>query len=91
MLSLLVSGLPCNDIDVYLEPSIDDIQVLLDQGVETYDAYVEKKFTLRLVVSWTINDYPSLGVLRGCPYSKYKGYIVFRKNTHSIRVPKSKK
>ncbi|CAM8956964.1 unnamed protein product [Rhodiola kirilowii] len=40
MLSLLISGprQPGNDIDVYLSPLIDDLKLLWDEGVRTYDA-----------------------------------------------------
>ena len=76
MMLLLISNSPCNDIDVYLEPLIDDLQVLFEMRVETYDVHVEKMFTLHIVVLWTINDYPTLGVLCGCTYSGYKDCIV---------------
>ena len=57
MLSLLISGTLGNDIDVFLAPLVDDLQILFDNGVETYDAYVQERFNLRLVVLWMINDY----------------------------------
>nr|KAJ0206645.1 hypothetical protein LSAT_V11C500290410 [Lactuca sativa] len=91
MLSLLISGTPGNDIDVFLAPLIDDLQLLFDVGVETYDASSKEMFTLRAVVLWTINDYPALGTLCGCPYSGYKGCVVCGEQTHCIRLPKSKK
>lgn len=91
MLSLLISGTPSNDIDVFLEPLVDDLQLLFEMGVETYDAYKQEKFTLRVVVLWTINDYPALGTLCGCPYSGYKGYEVCRKKTQCVRLPYSGK
>lgn len=91
MLSLLISGTPCNDIDVFLEPLVDDLQLLFETGVETYDAYAQEMFTLRAVVLWTINDYPALGTLCGCPYSGYKGCVVCREKTHCVRLPFSGK
>lgn len=36
---LLISGTPGNDIDVFLAPLIDDLNLLFDVGVETFDAY----------------------------------------------------
>lgn len=89
--SLLIFGSPCNDIDVYIEPLINHLQVLFEQWVEMYDAYAEENFTLQVVVLWIINDYLALGTLCGCPNSGYKGCVMCRKNTHSIRLPKSKK
>ena len=41
MLTLLILGLkqPDNDIDVYLEPLIDDMRLLWEVGVDVYNAY----------------------------------------------------
>ena len=41
MLSLLISGpqKPENDIDVYLAPLLDDLKMLWEEGVESYDAH----------------------------------------------------
>ncbi|KAJ9545204.1 LOW QUALITY PROTEIN: hypothetical protein OSB04_024911, partial [Centaurea solstitialis] len=46
MLSLLISGMPCKDINVFLEPLVDDLQLLFETGVETYDAHTQEMFTL---------------------------------------------
>ena len=91
MLSLLISGSPGKDIDVFLAPLVDDLQILFDQGVETYDAYSQERFTLRAAVLWTINDYPALGTLSGCPNSGYRGCTVCGEQTHCIRLPESSK
>ena len=46
MLSMLIPGekAPGNDIDVYLEPLIDELKELWDNGVETNDASIKKNF-----------------------------------------------
>ncbi|GJR76560.1 putative transposon, En/Spm-like protein [Tanacetum coccineum] len=75
MLSVLISGYPGNDIDVFLEPLVDDLHTLFETGVDTYDASTKENFNLRVVVLWTINDYPALGTLCGCPYSGFKGCV----------------
>nr|CAE75893.1 OSJNBb0068N06.20 [Oryza sativa Japonica Group] len=54
-----------NDIDVFLEPVIDDREILWKEGVETWDAYGRENFTLRVPLFCTINDYPALGNLSG--------------------------
>ncbi|RVW86256.1 hypothetical protein CK203_043280 [Vitis vinifera] len=63
MLSLLISGprQPGNDIDVYLAPFLDDLKLLWEVGVESYDAHQQELFTLRAVLLWTINDFPAYG------------------------------
>jgi hypothetical protein len=45
MLSLLIPGpkSPGADMDVFLEPLIDDLELLFEEGVRTYDAS-KKKF-----------------------------------------------
>ena len=78
MMSMLIPGpkSPGNNIDVYLEPLIDELKQLWVHGVETWDAKVKRNFTLRAVLLWTINDFPAYGMLSGwstkgkfaCPY-----------------------
>ena len=40
---------------------------------------------------WTINDYPALGTLSGCPYIGFQGCVVCGEETHCIRLPESYK
>nr|GFA57703.1 hypothetical protein [Tanacetum cinerariifolium] len=60
---MLIPGLktPVN-IDVYLEPLIDELKYLW-AGVDAYDALRKEDFTLRAVLLWTINDFPAYGML----------------------------
>ncbi|KAK3222201.1 hypothetical protein Dsin_009226, partial [Dipteronia sinensis] len=69
MLSLLITGphQPSNDIDVYLAPLIEDLKNLWEVGVEVYDAHKQERLNLRVVLLWTINDFPAFGNLSGCP------------------------
>ncbi|GJW10137.1 putative transposon, En/Spm-like protein [Tanacetum coccineum] len=85
-LSVLISGYPGNDIDVFLEPLVDDLHTLFETGVDTYDASTKDNFNLCAVVLWTINDYPALGTLCGCPYSGFKGCVVCGKDTNCVRL-----
>ncbi|XP_026441128.1 uncharacterized protein LOC113340137 [Papaver somniferum] len=91
MLSLLIDGAPGKNIDVLLEALVKDFQFLFENRKRTWDAYAQEMFTLREVVLWTINDYPTLGTLCGCRYAGYHGCVVCRKKTHSIRLHDSKK
>ena len=78
MMSMLIPGPKSlgNNIDVYLQPLIDELKDLWLKGVQTWDAKVKKNFTLRAVLLWTINDFPAYGMLSGwstkgkfaCPY-----------------------
>ena len=67
ILSLLIPGpkAPGNDIDVYLQPIIEELKELWEVGVSTYDAASGQFFQLRAVLLWTINDFPALGNLSG--------------------------
>ncbi|XP_073126852.1 uncharacterized protein [Henckelia pumila] len=68
MLTLLIPGpkKPGNDIDVYLEPLVEDLKELWDTGVETYDAFSKSMFNMKAILMWTINDFPAYGNLAGC-------------------------
>ena len=61
LLSLLISGprQPGNDIDVYLAPLIEDLKLLWEVGIEAFDAYKKEFFTLKVVLLWTISDFPA--------------------------------
>ncbi|GJV84824.1 leucine-rich repeat protein [Tanacetum coccineum] len=70
-MSMLIPGpkTPVN-IDVYLEPLIDELKDLW-AGVNAYDALRKEDFTLRAALLWTINDFPAYGMLSGW---SVKGY-----------------
>ncbi|CAA7045955.1 unnamed protein product [Microthlaspi erraticum] len=72
MLTMLIPGptAPSNNIDVYLQPLIEDLHDLWSEGIEVYDAFSKETFNLRAILMWTITDYPALGTLAGC---KVKG------------------
>jgi len=72
MLSLLIPGpsAPSNIIDVYLQPLIDDLKDLWNEGLQVYDSLSKENFIVRAMLLWTISDYPGLGTLAGC---KVKG------------------
>jgi hypothetical protein len=72
MLTLLIHGTkaPSNNIDVYLAPLINDLKDLSSDGIQVYDSFFKENFTLRAMLLWSINDYPTLGTLAGC---KVKG------------------
>jgi hypothetical protein len=44
-----------NDIDVFLEPLMEDIKILWEEGVKMMDASL-KKFTLKAIIFVTITD-----------------------------------
>ncbi|KAG8372858.1 hypothetical protein BUALT_Bualt12G0110700 [Buddleja alternifolia] len=74
ILSMLIPGptSPGNDIDVFLEPLIDELKDLWDHGVETYDASTGTNFNLCAAILWTIHDFPGYGIISGW---STKGYL----------------
>ena len=66
-MSLLVSGPkgPGNDIDVYLRPLIDELKILWESGVDTYDVSKSQNFQMKAAVMWTVNDFPAYANLSG--------------------------
>ncbi|XP_062014292.1 uncharacterized protein LOC133730785 [Rosa rugosa] len=93
MLTLLISGpkQPGNDIDVYLQPLIDDLKILWD-GVEgVYDAYRNQYFTLKAVLFWTINDFPAYGNLSGSIVKGYNACPICLENTKPLRLSHGQK
>ena len=67
ILSTIVPGptSPGNDIDVYLQPLLQELNELWSYGVETFDAESKTLFRLRAAVMWTVSDFPGLGMLSG--------------------------
>ena len=56
---------PGNDIDIYLQPLIDELKLLWDSGVETYDASRNETFQMRAALMWTISDFPAYAMFSG--------------------------
>lgn len=88
MLTLLIPGpkQPGNDIDVYLQPLIEDLYELWNNGVSIFDTMTKSVFNLRAILMWTVNDFPAYGNLAGC---KTKGKLacpICGNKTHSIRL-----
>ncbi|XP_074283226.1 uncharacterized protein LOC141607776 [Silene latifolia] len=59
MLSLLIPGPEGsrNNIDVYLQPLIEELKDLWNVGLETYDKFRNETFKLHATLTWTISDF----------------------------------
>ncbi|XP_021714663.1 uncharacterized protein LOC110682635 [Chenopodium quinoa] len=86
MLSLLITGprQPGNDIDVYLEPLVDDLRKMWDEGVSVFDAHKNEMFLLRAVLMWTINDFPAYGNLSGYKNKGHKACPICIDDTPNV-------
>ncbi|XP_042437052.1 uncharacterized protein LOC122023018 [Zingiber officinale] len=82
ILSLLIPGpeSPGNNIDVYLQPLIDELNELWNDGLATYDKLKNETFQMHAALTWTINDFPAYSMLSGwktkgkfaCPCCNYE-------------------
>ena len=92
MLTLLISGpnQPGNDIDVYLQPLIDDLQILLER-IQCYNACKKETFTLRGVLLWTVNDFPAYDNFSDHCVKGYKTCPICSEGTHAIRLTNYRK
>ncbi|XP_056699485.1 uncharacterized protein [Spinacia oleracea] len=82
MLSLLIPGpdSPGNNIDIYLQPLIEELKELWSVGLETYDKFRNETFQLHACLMWTISDFPGYSMLSGwktkgkyaCPICNYE-------------------
>ncbi|XP_071712435.1 uncharacterized protein [Rutidosis leptorrhynchoides] len=93
MMSLLIQGpkQPGNDIDVYLQPLVDEMMELWSTGIHVYDAYKKEYFQLRAMLFYTINDFPAYGNLSGYSTKGKKECPIYEENTHSIWLTNCKK
>jgi len=75
-LSLLIPGpkAPRNDLDVFLEPLVDELKELWEPGVQTYDASKNETFDLHKALISITNDFPINGNLS---IGKLKGSVFF--------------
>ena len=90
MMSLLIPG-PTelgNDIDVYMQPLIEELKDLWENSVETYDISKKQNFQMRAAVLWIINDFPAYANLSkwstkerfACPSYHYNTQSKYLKN-----------
>ncbi|RVW74534.1 hypothetical protein CK203_053767 [Vitis vinifera] len=77
--------------DVYLAPLIEDVKLLWEVGIESFDAYQREFFTLKVVLLWTINDFPAYGNLSGCTIKGYFACLICGEETDSHRLEHGKK
>ncbi|XP_024200276.1 uncharacterized protein LOC112203559 [Rosa chinensis] len=92
MLTLLIPGPKQlgNDIDVYLQPLIEDLKELWVR-VSVYDEWRDNTFSLKAVLMWTINDFPAYGNLSGYSTKGRKACLVCGVQTCSQWLENGKK
>ena len=83
-----LSGASGNDMDVYIDPLIDDLDSLWCEGIRTYDASRDEFFQLRAAIWTTITDFSGLGYLHGCATSGEVGCPHCHIETGSVKLKK---
>ena len=65
ILSILIPGpdSPGDAIDIYFQTLIKELKELWEIGVGTFDASTRCHFQLHAALLWTINDFPSYGMV----------------------------
>ncbi|XP_026458781.1 uncharacterized protein LOC113359345 [Papaver somniferum] len=93
MLCLLISGprAPGKDIDVYLQPLIEELKELWNDGVMTFDSFTGSEFLMRARLLWAIHDFPALGTLSRCVTHGYFSCPSCGEETDAEWLPYSKK
>ncbi|CAM8934566.1 unnamed protein product [Rhodiola kirilowii] len=67
ILCMLISGpkSPGKCLNVFMRPLIDELKMLWEDGVYTFDRSDGSSFIMKAAVVWTISDFPGLGMLGG--------------------------
>lgn len=93
LLSMLIPGpkAPTNDIDVYLQPLIDELKDLWENGARTYDASKKENFQMYAAIIWTINDLPAYANLSGWATYGKLACPVCQMDTHYWRLKNGRK
>uniref|UniRef100_A0A0A9VDU2 Uncharacterized protein n=1 Tax=Arundo donax TaxID=35708 RepID=A0A0A9VDU2_ARUDO len=78
ILGLIIPGHdhPGKNLKVFMEPLIDKLLDLFENGVITYDSHLKQNFNMRAVLLWTIHDFLAYGMVAcwsthgklACPY-----------------------
>jgi len=53
---------PKYKIDVCLQPLIDELKTLWNEGVDTYDVHLNQTFKRKAALMWMVNDLPAYGM-----------------------------
>ncbi|KAL2527389.1 Uncharacterized protein Adt_12443 [Abeliophyllum distichum] len=85
ILTLLIPGSKVSDkdMDVLLQPSVDRLQELWSNGIDTRDAGTNNRslFIMHVALLYTVNDFPVRNSLSG-----YMACPTYNEKTSSVRV-----
>lgn len=70
------------DINVFLEPFKDGLNILWDKGIKVYNAYRCECFTLRALLLWIINNFLTYDILSGHATHGFKTFPIYNDDTY---------
>ncbi|WVZ93001.1 hypothetical protein U9M48_039024 [Paspalum notatum var. saurae] len=93
MMPALIQGpkQPGNDIDVYLQPLVEELLLLWTEGVRMWDAHKEEAFDLWAMLFLTINDWPALANLSGQSNKGFRACVHCLDETESTHLKHCRK
>jgi len=50
---------------IYMQPLIEELVQLWNDGIMTYDVSLRQNFSMKVVLLWTVSDFPTYGMLFG--------------------------
>ena len=67
---------PGNNIDVYLEPLVNELKLTWDEGARTYNAHSRSFFNMKAILMWVIHEFQLMEIwlvaqLKGLVHALY--------------------
>nr|ABB47223.1 transposon protein, putative, CACTA, En/Spm sub-class [Oryza sativa Japonica Group] len=92
LLCILIQGLqqPGIDIDIFLEPLLEDMADLWHEGLKVWDEYLRQHFTVKAIIFITINNYHAMFSVSGQIKGK-TGWVICLNGTYYRYLPGSNK
>jgi hypothetical protein len=79
---------PGDAIDIYLQPLIEELIELWEEGVDTHDASTKTNFNLKAAMLWIVHDFPAYANLSGYSTKGRLACPVCHKETCSLWLTK---
>jgi len=54
---------PKGNLDIYMQPLIEELVQLCHEGIMAYDVSMRQIFSMKVMLLWTISDFPAYGML----------------------------
>ncbi|RDX66644.1 hypothetical protein CR513_54568, partial [Mucuna pruriens] len=91
LLILVGPSNPKHKINVYLQPLIDELCMLWNDGILTYDVPLKQNFMLKVALMWKINDFPAYGMLSGWTTTRRLKCPICMKRTKAFALKHNRK